>query len=106
MPGAHMTYERRSMYSYRISGLHVSSQFELPGAIPEASQTELADVTIRRTIVPSTLEGADPATLEGADPATLEGADPPHWRVLTHRVQPGRWRAKNSSYAFHAWRAS
>ena len=67
MPDAQMTYERRSMYSYRISGLHVSSQFELPGAIPEASQTELADVTIRRTTVPSTLEGADPATLEGAD---------------------------------------
>ena len=67
MPGAHMTYERRSMYSYRISGLHVSSQFELPGAIPEAVRTELADVTIRRRTVPATLEGAGPAALEGAD---------------------------------------
>jgi hypothetical protein len=67
MPGAHMTYERRSMYSYRISGLHVSSQFELPGAIPEAARTELADVTIRRRTVPATLEGAGPAALEGAD---------------------------------------
>jgi hypothetical protein len=53
-----VTYERGLMYSYRISGLHVSSQLELPGAIPEASQAEAADVTIRRATVPATLEGA------------------------------------------------
>jgi hypothetical protein len=47
------------MYSYRVSGLHVSSQFELPGAIPEASQVEAADVTIRRASVPATLEDAN-----------------------------------------------
>jgi hypothetical protein len=46
------------MYSYRISGLHVFSQLKLPGAIPEASQAEAADVTIRRAAVPTTLEGA------------------------------------------------
>jgi hypothetical protein len=46
------------MYRYRISGLHVSSQLELPGAIPEASQAEAADVTIRRATVPITLQGA------------------------------------------------
>lgn len=46
------------MYGYRISGLHVSSQLELPGAIPEALQAEAADVTIRRATVPATLEGA------------------------------------------------
>jgi hypothetical protein len=47
-----------SLYGYRISGLHVSSQLELPGAIPEALQAEAADVTIRRATVPATLEGA------------------------------------------------
>jgi hypothetical protein len=58
MPGSRVTRERRSMYSYRISGLHVSSQLELHGAIPEASQAEATDVTIRRGAVPAALEGA------------------------------------------------
>ena len=46
------------MYSYRISGLHVYSQLDLPGAIPEAAQPEVADITIRCAAVPATLEGA------------------------------------------------
>jgi hypothetical protein len=57
-PGSHVTYERGSMYRYRIGGLHVSSQLELPGAIPEASRAEATDVTIRLATVPVTLEGA------------------------------------------------
>jgi hypothetical protein len=46
------------MYRYRISGLQVCSQLELPGAIPEASQAEVADVRICRATVPVTLQGA------------------------------------------------
>jgi len=46
------------MHSYLISGLHVSSELELPGAIPEASQAKVADVAIRRGLVPVALQGA------------------------------------------------
>jgi hypothetical protein len=46
------------MHSYRISGLRVSSELELPGAIPEASQAQAADVTISRGPVPMALDGA------------------------------------------------
>ena len=46
------------MYSYRVSGLHVSSELELPGAIPEASQGRAADIAIRRGPVPMALDGA------------------------------------------------
>jgi hypothetical protein len=46
------------MYRYRISGLHVSSELELPGAIPDASQAEATDVRIRHATVPAALEDA------------------------------------------------
>ena len=46
------------MHSYFISGLHVSSELELPGAIPEASQAAAPDVSIRRASVPMALDGA------------------------------------------------
>jgi len=46
------------MHSYLISGLHVWSELELPGAIPEAFQAAAADVSIRRSPVPMALEGA------------------------------------------------
>jgi hypothetical protein len=46
------------MHSYLICGLHVSSELELPGAIPEASQVTVTDVSIRRGTVPSALDGA------------------------------------------------
>jgi hypothetical protein len=52
------------MHSYTISGLHVSSEFELPGAIPEATQASAADVSIRRGPVPVALDGA---TASGPD---------------------------------------
>ena len=90
MPGAHMTYERRSMYSYRISGLHVSSQFELPGAIPEASRTELADVTIRR---------AYSSRHSGRCQSSRSGG----CRYRSNLADGGR---KIPLTAFHVWRAS
>ena len=46
------------MHSYLISGLHVCSELELPGAIPEAFQAAAADVSIRRGPVPMALDGA------------------------------------------------
>jgi hypothetical protein len=53
-----MTNKRGSIYSYRITGLHVSSELELPGAIPETLQAKTVDINIRRAPVPCTLEGA------------------------------------------------
>jgi hypothetical protein len=47
-----------AMHSYLISGLHVISELELPGAIPEARQAKAADVSIRRGSVPLALEAA------------------------------------------------
>lgn len=46
------------MYSYFISGLHASSELELPGAIPRSTGVETVDVLIRRGPVPAALEGA------------------------------------------------
>jgi hypothetical protein len=46
------------MHCYLISGLHVSSELELPGAIPEDSRAKAADVAIRRGLVPVALQGA------------------------------------------------
>ena len=46
------------MANYRICGLQVSSEFELPGAIPEVAQTASPDVLIRRGDAPTTLSGA------------------------------------------------
>jgi hypothetical protein len=46
------------MYSYRISGLYVSSELELSGAIPEVPRSAAADVVIRRGPVPMALDGA------------------------------------------------
>jgi hypothetical protein len=46
------------MHSYLISGLHVSSELELPGAIPEDAHTQPIDVSIQRTALPMTLDGA------------------------------------------------
>jgi hypothetical protein len=47
-----------AMHSYLISGLHVTSELELPGAIPEAPQAKATDVSIRRASVPMALQGA------------------------------------------------
>lgn len=46
------------MHSYLLSGLHVTSELELPGAIPEAAQAKATDVSIRRGSVPMALGGA------------------------------------------------
>jgi hypothetical protein len=46
------------MPSYLISGLHVSSELELPGAIPEPSQVTATDISIRCGPVPTALDGA------------------------------------------------
>ncbi|MGH6835911.1 MAG: HPr kinase/phosphorylase [Methylocella sp.] len=46
------------MPRYLISGLHVASELELPGAIPEPSQAAATDVSIRRGPVPMALDGA------------------------------------------------
>jgi hypothetical protein len=46
------------MPRYLICGLHVSSELELPGAIPEPSNAATADVAIRRAPVPTALDGA------------------------------------------------
>jgi hypothetical protein len=56
--GFDVIYERGLMYRYRISGLHVSSELKLPGAIPDVSKGEATDVTIRHATVPTTLEDA------------------------------------------------
>jgi hypothetical protein len=46
------------MHRYLISGLHVSSELELPGAIPEDAHARPIDVSIRRSALPMTLDGA------------------------------------------------
>src|SRR5271168_4724942 len=46
------------MREYRISGLTVASELDLPGAIQVCPNSERPDVTIRRATVPATLEGA------------------------------------------------
>ncbi|MGH7075149.1 MAG: HPr kinase/phosphorylase [Stellaceae bacterium] len=46
------------MHGYFISGLHVSSEMALPGAIPETARTTEGDVSIHRGPVPSALEDA------------------------------------------------
>lgn len=46
------------MFTYLISGLHVSSELELPGAIHEGCPAAAADVSIRRGPVPTALDGA------------------------------------------------
>ena len=46
------------MYNYFISGLHVSSELELRGAIPQDAPAQTADVSIRRGSVPTALAGA------------------------------------------------
>ena len=46
------------MPSYLISGLHVSSELELPGAIPEPFQATTTDISIRCGPVPTALDGA------------------------------------------------
>jgi hypothetical protein len=46
------------MHRYIISGLHVSSELELPGAIPEDVNATRTDVSIRRSAVPMTLDEA------------------------------------------------
>jgi hypothetical protein len=46
------------MPRYPISGLHVSSELELPGAILEPSKAATADIAIRRAPVPMVLDGA------------------------------------------------
>ena len=45
------------MHEYRISGLTVASELDLPGAIPGWAKNERPDVTIRCAPVPATLEG-------------------------------------------------
>jgi hypothetical protein len=47
-----------SMHSYLISGLHVSSELELPGVISEDANARPIDVSIHRSAVPMTLDGA------------------------------------------------
>jgi hypothetical protein len=49
------------MFSYRICGLQVSSELELPGAILNLSPVESAAVTISRTPVPTSLSEATAA---------------------------------------------
>src|SRR3974390_679608 len=46
------------MHNYLICGLHISCEFELPGAILVASQVTVPDVSIRRGTVSSALDGA------------------------------------------------
>ena len=46
------------MHSYLICGLHVSSELELPGAIPVDAHAGPIDVLIRRRVVSMTLDGA------------------------------------------------
>jgi hypothetical protein len=46
------------MNNYRICGLHVASEMELPGAIPGLSPESVAQISIRRGSVPMTLDGA------------------------------------------------
>jgi hypothetical protein len=46
------------LHSYLISGLRVSSEIILPGAIPEDAPGEDADVSVRRAAVPGDLEDA------------------------------------------------
>lgn len=43
------------MHNYLVSGLSVSSELELPGAIPQPGSTTAADVSVRRAVVPATL---------------------------------------------------
>jgi hypothetical protein len=45
------------MYSYRVSGLEVASEVDLPGLIP-GDPDGAPDVTIRRAAVPKSLDGA------------------------------------------------
>lgn len=45
------------MYSYRVSGLEVASEVDLPGLIP-GDPNGAPDVTIRRAAVPKSLDGA------------------------------------------------
>jgi hypothetical protein len=45
------------MYSYRVSGLEVASEVDLPGLIP-GDPDSAPDVTIRRAVVPKSLDGA------------------------------------------------
>jgi hypothetical protein len=47
-----------AMHKYLISGLRVSSEIILPGAIPEDSQGEDFDVSVRRAEVPAEMENA------------------------------------------------
>jgi len=56
------------MPNYFISGLRVSSELELPGAIPDDTRTGKATVSIRRGLVPASLRGA-----------TESG---PNWQIL------------------------
>jgi hypothetical protein len=46
------------MYSYLISGLYVSSELELPGAILEEAHGSPIDVSIHRSALPMSLDGA------------------------------------------------
>jgi hypothetical protein len=46
------------MHTYLISGLNVSSEVELPGAVSEPLRVGVADVSIRRASVPTALLGA------------------------------------------------
>ena len=46
------------MYDYLISGLPVSSEIELPGAIATTGQTEEAEVSIRYGPVPAAFDDA------------------------------------------------
>jgi hypothetical protein len=46
------------MPEYRISGLTVASEFDLPGAVPICTSNERPDVAIHHATVPATLEGA------------------------------------------------
>jgi energy-coupling factor transporter ATP-binding protein EcfA2 len=61
------------MHRYQISGLRVSSEFVLPGAILEASPATECDVSICRGAVPPTLDGASASgpTWEMADDTFL-----------------------------------
>ena len=52
------------MHAYRISGLTVVSELDLPGAIPACANNEPPDVTIRRAKVPAALEGATTSGLD------------------------------------------
>ncbi len=48
------------MHNYLISGLHVSSEMELPGAVGQSSPSPVADVSVRRAAVPTSLgDGAE-----------------------------------------------